>query len=503
MSEAAAGSSLRDELARWGLHVKQDPVKGRCIVASRRRRPGEVIFRESASLFMLDRRLWGEHCFTCASKLDDASKVEVAWPAMFCSVGCEAEWRKRWPWEADALPMLSGKEKDSGGDAANLDADLILCRELHMRIHNDQSPYSDFSFAMLGTGRESSATEDLPEHYPRLSTLYPAGLPPVASATVRAHWPKPLEHEDGLGERPEQRDTPAIRLVQDALAVHGSHAFGVRNSSLSSVGMAIYLGASLLNHSCCANCWVRFEGTTLELRALESVEEGEELTFAYYDWIRDTATRKKELQQQYGFECKCDLCSHPASDWLGAAPDSSDVGVLGDLGSMALLNRVDSPTLADPARAVALLMANDAKLKAVLGERMHIARLAILTELASRASSAHRFDLVIRTVQDIQHAHMVYYGTTHPRVGSLHMKAGQACMRNGSRVGAALHLTVAQFALLISHGPASETFKLVQELLGLLKQTLKPAQLERVRVEAKELLSTARRERERFLARKS
>lgn len=95
---------------------------------------------------------------------------------------------------------------------------------------------------------------------------------------------------------------------------------------------------------------------------------------------------------------------------------------------------------------------------------------------------------------------MLFYGTTHPQVGSLHMKAGQACMRNGSMVGAAVHLTVAQFALLISQGPSSETFRLVQELLGLLKQTLKPDQLERVRAEAKELMAGARKDREQLLA---
>lgn len=44
-----------------------------------------------------------------------------------------------------------------------------------------------------------------------------------------------------------------------------------------------------------ANCCVHFDGTSLEVRALESVEEGEEITFAYYDWVRERACRSARV----------------------------------------------------------------------------------------------------------------------------------------------------------------------------------------------------------------
>ncbi len=80
-------------------------------------------------------------------------------------------------------------------------------------------------------------------------------------------------------------------------------------------GTAIYITASLLNHSCDPNLNVGFpynDGTVV-LTAARDVEPGEQLTISYIDRDLPVPARQEQLLFSYGFKCGCDRCKEEAA----------------------------------------------------------------------------------------------------------------------------------------------------------------------------------------------
>lgn len=51
-----------------------------------------------------------------------------------------------------------------------------------------------------------------------------------------------------------------------------TNAFEIFNDDNDTIATGIYLGASIIDHSCSPNAVVTFEGTTLHVHALEDME---------------------------------------------------------------------------------------------------------------------------------------------------------------------------------------------------------------------------------------
>lgn len=54
----------------------------------------------------------------------------------------------------------------------------------------------------------------------------------------------------------------------------------------------------------------------IELRTLEMIPEGVELTVSYVDLLNLSKERQKLLKEQYYFDCKCEHCSNGIKDDL-------------------------------------------------------------------------------------------------------------------------------------------------------------------------------------------
>ena len=81
-----------------------------------------------------------------------------------------------------------------------------------------------------------------------------------------------------------------------------------------------------MDHSCCPNANVLFDGRNLIFRALKDfhshhgcdvedceysgiyLDMGKEVTIAYIDVMEHTSVRIKKLQNQYYFTCQCVRC---------------------------------------------------------------------------------------------------------------------------------------------------------------------------------------------------
>ena len=79
----------------------------------------------------------------------------------------------------------------------------------------------------------------------------------------------------------------------------------------------LYLGYSILDHSCSPNAsWINV-GKEMVVRAIEDVENLSEIRISYFDTraIGDkTHERRKYLRENYFFDCNCARCEDPNSD---------------------------------------------------------------------------------------------------------------------------------------------------------------------------------------------
>ncbi|XP_030854014.1 histone-lysine N-methyltransferase SMYD3-like [Strongylocentrotus purpuratus] len=99
--------------------------------------------------------------------------------------------------------------------------------------------------------------------------------------------------------------------------------FSIMDNDLNGIAFAIYLRASMANHSCDYNCIVVFDERKLQLRTIKDVKDGEECTISYVDVINPAKERQAKLEEEYHFTCKCVKCveeinaSGPVDDGLG------------------------------------------------------------------------------------------------------------------------------------------------------------------------------------------
>ncbi|XP_077504498.1 histone-lysine N-methyltransferase SMYD3-like isoform X1 [Amblyomma americanum] len=94
------------------------------------------------------------------------------------------------------------------------------------------------------------------------------------------------------------------------------NSYCICNAELSSVGTGLYLGPSILDHSCVPNAHAVYEGHKLLLRAAENIscDSVEGIRVSYIDVMAPKEVRMQELSSQYYFLCSCKRCCNKVPD---------------------------------------------------------------------------------------------------------------------------------------------------------------------------------------------
>uniref|UniRef100_A0A8C7WM80 [histone H3]-lysine(4) N-trimethyltransferase n=1 Tax=Oryzias sinensis TaxID=183150 RepID=A0A8C7WM80_9TELE len=92
------------------------------------------------------------------------------------------------------------------------------------------------------------------------------------------------------------------------------NCFTISDGELQEIGVGLYPSLSLLNHDCRPNCVMVFNGTELQLRAVQDINPGEEVWISYIETLSLTEDRQKQLEEQYHFTCHCQRCSSKEQD---------------------------------------------------------------------------------------------------------------------------------------------------------------------------------------------
>ncbi|KAL9706736.1 hypothetical protein quinque_010254 [Culex quinquefasciatus] len=110
-------------------------------------------------------------------------------------------------------------------------------------------------------------------------------------------------------------DEAAMPGNQELLRIFGKmciNSFNILDDEMNSIGTGMYLGASIMDHSCRPNAVAIFDGCNLNVRLLEDYH-GAEIDFSkifisYIDLLNPTDVRRDMLRKRYYFECGCERC---------------------------------------------------------------------------------------------------------------------------------------------------------------------------------------------------
>ncbi|KAK9882851.1 hypothetical protein WA026_023547 [Henosepilachna vigintioctopunctata] len=136
---------------------------------------------------------------------------------------------------------------------------------------------------------------------------------------------KRMEHFESLcGVLYEFMNGDILPNTVDLMEMFGKmciNSFNICNEEQQTLGTGIYLGASVIDHSCKPNAIAMFEGTTLHIRATKPMAylNWSEIRISYIDVLNTRKDRIEELERLYYFTCQCPMCSIPDPIEMNAA----------------------------------------------------------------------------------------------------------------------------------------------------------------------------------------
>lgn len=120
--------------------------------------------------------------------------------------------------------------------------------------------------------------------------------------------------------------------IKSTISVYGKvlvNSFAIQDELLRPVGRAVYLGASIFDHSCCPNASFIFVGKTIYIKALREISGDPvenvsrifikvvtdveslhllQVRICYLDELDCSQERRNQLAANYYFQCDCDRC---------------------------------------------------------------------------------------------------------------------------------------------------------------------------------------------------
>ncbi|XP_012525626.1 histone-lysine N-methyltransferase SMYD3 isoform X2 [Monomorium pharaonis] len=120
-----------------------------------------------------------------------------------------------------------------------------------------------------------------------------------------------------------------IPNIAELMGIYGricTNSFNILDLNMNTIGVGIYLGASVMDHSCKPNAVAIFEGTTIIIRTLMDLPcfDWSQIRISYVDLLSSNKDRREELHNTYYFWCDCERCKkeEPMAE-AAACPNSS------------------------------------------------------------------------------------------------------------------------------------------------------------------------------------
>mmetsp|Transcript_12054 Transcript_12054/g.18101 ORF Transcript_12054/g.18101 Transcript_12054/m.18101 type:complete len:430 (-) Transcript_12054:1561-2850(-) len=266
--------SQNARLSNHGLSLQVN-AKGRCVVAKKEFKVGDVIFADEAFEYVLLPTMREERCEGCCRNFLRKKRMKCVCGSLFCSPQCHKKsWRRGHRQECAAL------KRGENDPEARLAARLQRCV----------------------TKNEQNTTE-------------------ICSDTGSVLVPTIL---DVVGMR-------LWRTVADEwISLGKANNFCFSDDLLHPVAALACPFAALVNHSCEPNCISAFDDhdddnnkvPTHYFIAVKYIRPGDEICHSYVDVSDDYDTRQQILLSHYGFHCDCIRCLAEAQNINDKPPDN-------------------------------------------------------------------------------------------------------------------------------------------------------------------------------------
>jgi len=264
------GPSVRVEQVGAGSN------EGRRVVANRQILAGECVAKEESTLMYPSPSRRHEVCYRCLSRAD-VTLCETCGMSASCSKRCADEHTEG---ECSALACLAQVGPDGPTEAEMEDA-WIVCKASKL----SEEEWEQVMGLCTSPGGASA-------HEGKLERLGPV-----------------LER---LGMEKRACSLLLSKEAANGIALTGS----AEEEPIGSALMARIV--SKFNHSCLPNCeridWVGANASdekgsvSVEMRAVDNLDEGQELTISYFPINSPLDERRKKLANEYGFHCSCKRC---------------------------------------------------------------------------------------------------------------------------------------------------------------------------------------------------
>ncbi|XP_069489372.1 histone-lysine N-methyltransferase SMYD3-like isoform X2 [Ambystoma mexicanum] len=239
--------------------------------------PGEELYVAEPYAYTVSNTGFGHVCEACLCSTGHLLQCSRCKFAKYCSKQCQAQ---AWPDHKSECKCL----KDPGFGTALF---RLVFRILVKMLRKSPCPSEElYSMAELKGHFENLSGEDQMDYQ-----LFGEML----KNYLRRENLDPLHLTDNLN-------------IADFFAKEVCNGFIITNEMMLSAAVGLYPSMSLLNHSCQPNCTGIFMGRHFHLRAIRTIQTGEELTITYTECLMCTVERQKSLRRKYFFECDCHRC---------------------------------------------------------------------------------------------------------------------------------------------------------------------------------------------------
>uniref|UniRef100_A0A1A7WRW9 [histone H3]-lysine(4) N-trimethyltransferase n=1 Tax=Iconisemion striatum TaxID=60296 RepID=A0A1A7WRW9_9TELE len=269
------------------------PGKGNGLRATARISRGQLVTSSHPLACCVSNQHAKEVCHHCFSRRETLLRCSQCKMARYCNATCQ---KQAW----------SGHKREC----------KCLCILLPRRPTDSVRLAARLIFALLSPSTSCSnelyTLDEHESHLDLMSEQKKEGLCQLASMLELY-----IHHEvSNLTQEVTSALPPSCRDALSLIAKVTCNCFTISDGELHEIGVGLYPSLSLLNHDCRPNCVMVFEGTELQLRAIQDISPGDELTISYIETLSLTEDRQKQLEDQYHFSCRCQRCESPEEDGL-------------------------------------------------------------------------------------------------------------------------------------------------------------------------------------------
>ncbi|XP_066294493.1 histone-lysine N-methyltransferase SMYD3-like [Branchiostoma lanceolatum] len=444
-----------------GVEIFSSAEKGRGLCATKVFKPGNLVRAAEPYAYVLCNSERGKRCDFCFARKDDMSRCSGCKFARYCDGKCQ---KAAWTEHKSECKSIKTVKPETPTDSIRLIARIIN------KTKTDGPGVPGNSIDELQSNLREMP-ENVKEMFAQLAVI------------LRMYVGRDVMDD--------------AREIFELFGRMTCNTFSICDSEMQYIGIGIYPKMSLFNHSCAPNCVAVFNGLRMEVRAIQTIQPGEELLISYVEMLALSKVRKQQLLQQYYFTCRCPSCQDQTKDGMMMAVKCGNINckkvIIQVDGAYETCKECGHDNEKDPAffkEVNKVTQFSEEMLEAVtsadqrqepkeglrLAERLlerqqkvlhnnHLFVLKCLDKALDQAVVLRKWNRALRCALQTIEPYKVHFPAYHPSLGIQYMRIGKLLLYLEKRLAALEALQMAEHILNVTHGKDHPINKELGDLL--------------------------------------